>query len=225
MSIKLIENTLALIAPHRCLICRMEGSLLCPACQETSLVSIPSRCYRCHAMTRQSAVCKSCKSSVKIGHVWVAAQYENASKEILRRLKFERARAGALPVASAVESVLPHLPENIMVCHIPTANNRVRRRGYDQAEEIAKELCRIRDWQNKKLFIRTGSSRQVGADRQERFKHLEKALRLHKKVDVKGKHILLVDDVTTTGATVEAAAKVLKRAGAKTVDAAVFAQA
>jgi ComF family protein len=155
----------------------------------------------------------------------VAAHYEGVAKELLHKLKFERARAGALPAAVALDSVLPQLPADILVCHIPTANNRIRRRGYDQAEEIVKELCRLRGWRRKKVFLRSGSARQVGATRKERFAHLEKALRLDRDIELSGLRVLLVDDVTTTGATIETAAKILKRAGAKSVDAAIFAQA
>lgn len=190
----------------------------------TTLLPIPSRCYRCHAITKQHSVCKSCKSSVKISHVWVATRYETAAKELLHRFKFERAKAGAISIAAAMDPCIPALPDQVLVCHIPTANSRVRFRGYDQAEEIAKELCRLRGWRRRTIFFRTGSTRQVGAGRKERFDHLEQALRLRKNADIFGKHILLLDDVTTTGATIEAGAKILKQNGAKTVDVAVFAQ-
>lgn len=204
--------------------CKAEGSLLCFACTKASVPAVPSCCYRCHSITRQSAVCKSCRSSVNIRHVWVATSYEGLPKDLLRRLKFDRARSGAKPVAAIIDTILPQLPDDIAVCYIPTANDRIRKRGYDQAEEISKELCRLRGWRNSSMFLRIGSARQVGATRRERFKHLEKALKLRRKVDISGKHVLLIDDVTTTGATIEAAAKILKDGGAKIVDVAVFAQ-
>lgn len=221
---KLIENAIALVAPHRCVVCALEGELLCFACQQTNLIPVPSRCYRCHGLTRQHSVCRSCRSSVKINHAWVATQYEAVAKELLYKLKFARARAGAVAIARVIDSSLPDLPPEVIVCHIPTANHRVRTRGYDQAEEIAKSLCRLKGWKRKNLLVRTGRSRQVGSSRKERFKHLEKALMIRKNVDLKGEHVLLIDDVTTTGATIEAASKIIKSAGAKTVDAAVFAQ-
>jgi ComF family protein len=161
---------------------------------------------------------------VKLNHVWIAAQYRDAAKEIIYKLKFGRAKAGAKTVAGIIGSNLPDLPPGIIVSHIPTANNRVRLRGYDQAQLIARGLSEQRGWQHESLLIRTGKSRQVGAGRKERFKHLEKALKTGMKADISGKHILLIDDITTTGATIEAAAKILKNNGAKTVDVAVFAQ-
>jgi predicted amidophosphoribosyltransferase len=64
----------------------------------------------------------------------------------------------------------------------------------------------------------------LGATRKQRFKQLEHAFAAQNLNIVRDAHILLIDDVLTTGATVEAAAGVLKAAGAKTIDVAVFAQ-
>lgn len=220
----IIEKIINLVAPHRCIICGIPGELICSACRTMYLEAVPSRCYRCHKLTRQSSVCVSCRSSVKLAHVWVAVEYEGVSKELLHKLKFERAKAGSEAIAEILSEILPALPPEVIITHVPTAGNRVRQRGYDQSRLIAGNISVRRKWRRQTLIIRKGSSRQVGASRKERFKHLEKALAIKKNVDIRGKHILLIDDVTTTGATIEAAAKVLKDAGAKTVDAAVFAQ-
>jgi predicted amidophosphoribosyltransferase len=94
-------------------------------------------------------------------------------------------------------------------------------RGYDQAQVIARELAKRRQLAYRQLLSRSGTFRQVGASRESRFSQLKGAF------TAKGhtpSHVLLVDDVLTTGASVESAAKELKRNGAKTVDVAVFAQ-
>lgn len=220
----IIEQAIALIAPHHCIVCGRNGELLCESCENSSLLGVVSRCFRCHGLSRQSSTCKSCKSTTKIAHVWVATKYGGIVKELIYKYKFHRAKAASKVVARAIDSVLPQLPDDIIICHIPTADSRVRQRGYDQARLIAEHLAKARGWEHRKLLIRRGSSRQVGASREERFKHLEKALKIRTRVFPVGAHILLVDDITTTGATIESAAKVLKSAGAKTVDAAVFAQ-
>lgn len=220
----IFELSIGLIAPHRCLICRDEGKILCDGCTVSSIKPLPSRCYRCHGVTKQSSVCISCRNSVKINHVWVAAEYEDTVKKLLYKLKFDRAKSGSIAIAEIISDSLPNLPKDVIISHIPTANNRVRVRGYDQAELIARELSRIKGWKRQSLLVRTGKSRQVGAGRKERFAHLEQALKIRKSANIIGKHILLVDDVTTTGATIESAAKILKNSGAKTIDIAVFAQ-
>lgn len=221
---RLIEEAMALIAPHHCLLCGSAGALLCEACRSASIPSSPSRCYRCHAASRQSAVCTTCRKSVGLSHVWVCVRYDGAAKELVHRLKFQRAKAGAKSIARVMEDLLPAMPEGIIISHIPTADSRVRLRGYDQSELIAKHLAKSRNIQYEPLLRRFGSSRQVGSSRTERFRHLEKALKARTNAAVKGRHVLLIDDITTTGATIEAAANLLKQQGAKTIDALVFAQ-
>lgn len=122
-----------------------------------------------------------------------------------------------------IDQTLPDLPRDTIICHIPTARDRVRIRGYDQAEEIAKSLAKIRGYKHKTLLYRIGKSRQVGSGRKDRFKQLEGAFKL-RDISLEDTNILLVDDISTTGATVEEAAKTLRKSGAKTIDAAVFAQ-
>jgi ComF family protein len=114
---------------------------------------------------------------------------------------------------------------DMMLVHVPTAAVRVRQRGYDQAELLTRELSRLTGLPQRYLLARSGSSRQVGASRAERVLHLSDAFRVRRPELVAGKRILLVDDVLTTGATIEAAARTLKKAGAARVDAIVFAQA
>ena len=69
------------------------------------------------------------------------------------------------------------------------------------------------------------SGKNSSASRQQRLSQLEEAFRVIRPERINGAHVLLVDDVITTGATLEAAATILKRAGAKQVSALVFAQA
>jgi predicted amidophosphoribosyltransferase len=74
------------------------------------------------------------------------------------------------------------------------------------------------------LLTRHGQTRQVGATRAQRLQQVTGSYQLRNQVDVQGARILLVDDLVTTGATLGEAAKILREAGAKTVDAIVVAQ-
>jgi len=219
------ELLVGCIAPHVCLVCEREGAPLCGSCRLIVLPTLPSRCYRCHKATRQYSVCVSCRRSVQLLHVWVAAGYEDVPKELIYRLKFQRVQAVADVLAWAINETLPLLPQDVTVAHIPTVNSRIRQRGYDQAQLVACKLAKIRGLQYRNILKRSGSSRQVGAGRKNRFKQLENAFSPMGKLPLEGAHVLLIDDVLTTGATLEAASKALSAAGVKTVDGAVFAQA
>ncbi|MEO6513588.1 MAG: phosphoribosyltransferase family protein [Candidatus Saccharimonadales bacterium] len=140
------------------------------------------------------------------------------------KLKFSGARAAAKDMARAM-APLVITSENMIIVHAPTATSRIRTRGYDQARLLACEIARQTKCAYVPALVRLDQKRQVGASRTERFEHLSNAFRLTGRVNVVGAHILLVDDVLTTGATLEAAAVILKKAGAKRVDAVVFARA
>lgn len=220
----LLERITGFIAPHQCLRCGVDGQLVCAWCLPDAVPPVPPRCYRCYAATDNSMTCQKCRRVSKLAHVWVCSEYGGLSKQLIHVLKFERAKAAAWSIADILESILPYFPEETIIVHIPAATSRVRVRGYDQSALIAKALSRRLGCRHATLLMRRGQSRQVGAKRDKRLRQLEQAFSIRNPAMVKSGHILLVDDVLTTGATLEHAAKALKAAGAKSVDAAVFAQ-
>jgi ComF family protein len=146
-------------------------------------------------------------------------------KELVHRMKYERAQAGTREVARLLAPLLIGTPADLLLVHIPTATGRVRSRGYDHARLIARELSRCSGLESAALLGRLGQAHQVGATRAERLRQLEGAFRPLRPELIVGRQIVLVDDVLTTGATLETAARVLRRAGAARVDAVVLAQA
>lgn len=159
-----------------------------------------------------------------MNHVWISTEYQGISERLIKLLKFERAKSAAKPIGERMASSLPYLKPDVIVCHLPTATSRQRGRGYDQAELLAKRIAKDKNLQFTPLLARFGQSRQVGATRKLRFKQAESMFHAIKPDRIKGKHILLVDDILTTGASLEAGARALRRAGAARVDAVVFAQ-
>lgn len=222
----MLDNVVAIIAPFSCIVCSRKGYSLCPSCQESSLERVVSRCFRCHKSTLQHQVCTSCKQATSLDHVWVTSLYRGIAKDIVETLKFERARAVSADIAHMMSESMPILDPQTIVCHVPTTHTRIRQRGYDQSALIAKKLAHYKKLSyNSHLCCRAVSSRQVGAGRIDRFKQAEVAYAINPSYDIVGKHILVVDDITTSGATLQSIAKLLKKAGARHVDAAVFAQA
>lgn len=219
----LIEKVVALVAPHSCLVCSQEGKLICSVCAFESFPYLPSRCYRCKRLTQDFAVCSNCRQSTSLRHVWIRTAYEDAAKELIHHFKFERAQAAAPIIAAFIGDQLPYLNSAIII-PVPTATERVRQRGYDHSVLLAKNLARKLNMSYTPALRRLTHTRQVGANRKQRFEQLRAAFSIVKPDQINGKQILLVDDVITTGATLETLAKLLKKAGAKQVNAAVFAQ-
>jgi ComF family protein len=221
---KILEKLVGIVAPHTCLSCGQEGRLVCEWCLPDVCAALPERCYKCHKLSRDSRVCTSCRKKSRLGSVWVRTEYGGIAKQLVHKLKFERATAAALPIAEMLADTLPYLSESTVITYVPTASSRYRQRGYDQAALIARQLAQIRNVRCIPLLARHGQTRQVGAKRTQRISQLEGAFRPRNAYAIMDAEILLIDDIVTTGATIEAAARVLKDAGAKRVNAAVFAQ-
>lgn len=124
----------------------------------------------------------------------------------------------------ALSSVLNLDTELFLVTSAPTAGRRSRARGWDQAKLIAKSYAKENRLKYKSLLIRTSSFDQIGATRSERTKASQRFFRPNRKVLIRNHAVILIDDIVTTGATLDSAAKELKSAGAKEVHGLVFAR-
>jgi ComF family protein len=211
----MFEYIINLIAPHRCIGCRAEGVLLCYVCQD-SLQGPTERCYWCGGES-----CKGCSRTIK--KVYAAARYEGLAKELVHQLKFNRVKAAAEVAAQLLAQQIPHANDSALFSFVPTVAHRARVRGYDQAALIAKRVAKIQRTPYTPLLQRTGQQRQLGQTRTIRRTQLQSVFALSPGSNVQGRHVVLIDDVLTTGGTMEAAAGVLYSAGARRVDAAVFA--
>ena len=221
----ILERLINVIAPNDCLVCGTEGSILCDWCKPDAMLAIPSRCYQCQKQTQDFLVCRKCQSRSKLKHVWVVTEYNDVAKNLVQSLKFSYMREAALVIAEYMAETLPYLLPETMIVPVRTANVRVRQRGFDHAALIAKALVQRKNAQYAPVLKRIGTSRQVGAKREQRLRQLKDAFWVSNPSMIYKKHIILVDDVVTTGATLETIARELKKAGAASVSAVVFAQA
>lgn len=219
----MLERFIAWYAPYSCLGCRTEGVLLCDGCR-AGLAPAVDRCYRCHKLTVHGRTCPSCRRVSAVARVRAATLYEGLGKELVGQLKFQGARQAAMVAA---RELVPHLPDvaGLWLVPVPTASGRIRERGYDQAALIAKALAQLTGNLAVPCLARHGQHRQVGASRQQRLSQLSGDFVVRYPQALAGADIVLIDDVLTTGASIEAAAAALKAAGARQVEALIFARA
>ncbi|HEX3568543.1 MAG TPA: phosphoribosyltransferase family protein [Candidatus Saccharimonadales bacterium] len=139
-------------------------------------------------------------------------------------LKFARAQAAAADIAMQMAHLHADMAPTV-ITHLPTASRRIRLRGYDQSALIARSLAQQLRIPYIPLLIRMSQHRQVGESRAARQAAARNLFRAKTMPLVRRAHVLVVDDVITTGASLEAAASVLRAAGAARVDAITFAAA
>jgi predicted amidophosphoribosyltransferase len=152
---------------------------------------------------------------------WAATRYEGAARALVAALKFR----GRLPLARrAAEAIAGRAPPDLLrgsVIPVPPAPWRLRVRGHDPAEEIAHALASLACLPFSPMLARSSGPRQVGRPRAARLADPPE-VRL---VTPPPRRAVLVDDVVTTGATLGACARELRRGGAERVVAVIFARA
>lgn len=203
----LIDSILSALAPYNCLGCNSEGKLLCKLCV--------ARLARPPAFDHPLIV---------LANVRAVTGYNGITKDLIWQLKSAGAQAAAKIMATEMCRYV-QLSEDQIIVPVPTASRRVRQRGYDQAKLLAKALARQSRLPYVDCLVRRGQTHQVGATRQQRLQQLQGAFRVRRSSLVKEREILLIDDVITTGASMELAAHALKQNGAISVQALTFAQA
>lgn len=135
-------------------------------------------------------------------------RYDNFTKEVIARFKFRGDYILAEIFAAAFRNALLAFQYDYIV-PIPLSEERLYERGFNQAEAI----IRAASCQPSHLLSRIHTEKQSKKSRHERI-HLEQVFKVETKLDLRGKTILLVDDIYTTGSTLRHAAKLLKEKGA-----------
>lgn len=207
---------LDLLLPPRCGGCRRVGTWLCGGCRSRIRRLEEPLCRRCGAEVASPRSDCGCRARLPaLTRVRSAIAYEGPAEKAIHRFKYEGWRRLARPLARllaerlAVEGVAAR-----WVVAVPLHRDRIRQRGFNQSELLAAEL--------RKMFavgrlsgelVRTRSTPpQVGKDRRARFENVRDAF-AWRGPPLHGEPILLVDDVATTGATLNACATALNEAG------------
>ncbi len=193
---------------------------MCDWCFPDAFEPVPSRCAFCLRVSEHSAVCQRCCKQTPLRQVWVGTVYKGVAKDLVKHMKFHPDRTACTIIARQLDEIAPHLA-NTVVSYVPTARVRVRQRGFDHAELIAREFARLRQLPCKKLVQRQGSLRQVGSEKKQR---VEQVSGVYQSIGRSPTSVVLVDDIMTTGATLSEVARTLKKSGARQVCAMAFAQ-
>jgi ComF family protein len=213
------QVVLDLVYPPRCVLCDRHGAFLCEAC----LLALPRaeglRCQTCWLPRNGKTDCWAClERPPAFNNMRSAFRYEGPTRRLVRAYKFD-----------GVSSLAPLLANELAECYrvqgltadvvvpVPLSGHRKRERGYNQAELLAREVARTLG-----LPLSVSLRRKRHSDAQARSPNAEQR---HQNVtgafemgrlgeEVQGQQVLLIDDVATTGATLNACAAVLLSSGA-----------
>ena len=213
---RLLESILDLFFPPKCIFCHkvMDGDDICPKCAE----KLPYT--KGDGMFQTVPGVKECIAPL---------YYEDEVRLAILRFKFWGkalyAHRFGLIIAYCLENNLDCGDINV-ISWVPLSRKRLRKRGYNQARLLAEHISRKMDIPCAPTLVKTvDNPAQSGTkSRDDRLKNVKGVYAISENADVKGKSILLVDDVVTTGATLSECARTLKNAGARYVYCAAIAR-
>jgi competence protein ComFC len=219
-------SVLDVLFPPVCGGCGKVGSHWCADCQQRVQVLNGTVCEVCGLPQAADGVCNICRAEPPYFHALRAwAVFEDPVRKALHRLKYRRDFSIGEALAAQMTDFAKGLNWHMdMLIPIPLSRQRMKERGYNQVGMIAKPLARALEVEfvPKALVRCKDTCSQVGLSKQERQKNVLGAFQA---VGVKGKTILILDDVSTTGSTLSSSAEALLLAGAKDVYALTVARA
>jgi predicted amidophosphoribosyltransferase len=215
---------LDLLLPPACLACRTatrRGERLCRPCRAELPWLPPDRCERCGLPRPCGASCPAERSAFE--RSWAPLAYDATARALVHALKLRGITSAADLMAAHIAATAPSglLDEGALV-PVPGNARRRRARGFDPAESIARALRRRTGLPMRPLLRAAGGANpQAGAGRRQRLRRGGIGVEPRTRVPDR---VVLVDDVHTTGATLDACARALRAAGAHTVVAVIYAR-
>lgn len=218
---RLLDKFKDYLFPVHCLGCDTEGEWLCAECLKTIDIKGIFRCPICNCITFTGQCCGRCLHHSKLFSAIAITDYgeDMLIGKLIKAIKYAGAYEVVVAIEKLIESFLKinsnYFSQIQTIVPVPLHPRRCAERGFNQAELIAKVLA---NKLNKPLIngltrVRY-TPRQVGLSREQRQSNLKEAFTIQESVVGP---VLLVDDVYTTGSTMQECAKVLRKNGVKEV--------
>jgi len=246
---QIAESLFAVLFPSDCRVCgtalvKISRLPVCQDCLDSMNPIAGGLCAICGERLFSSYAAASAEAQARCGlcrriePVFARAaaygSYESGLRELIHLLKYGGVRPAAnvlgRMLAEAIAMLEPEFPaEPVALVPVPLHRTRLRQRGFNQAELIARAAMKVRRPDNRLLLCpvlerKRETTSQIGLTSHQRRENLRGAFGVLGPEAVKGREVLVVDDVYTTGATVSECARVLRRAGATKVWVATVAR-
>lgn len=214
---------LDLIFPKFCVDCQKEGSFLCSKCEKRVLLVKTQICPGCGRISKGGKYCLKDRKPHGLAGIIVAAYYEEGPiKEAIHNLKYNALLELAPFLGSLMATALKEnidISKDILITAVPLHFLRKSQRGFNQSELLGTAVAENLKLQKNFNILRKirYTKPQVKFSGKKRRKNLINCYKIFQKNAIFGRTIILIDDVTTTGTTLNECAKVLRAAGAKRV--------
>jgi len=216
----MIDALLSMVAPHLCSGCGQIGSTFCDNCKYNISQEPFSGCILCQK-PQTFGICQEHNSSYN--QAFVVGERRGPLQRLIGGYKFKNMKATSVALAELLDARLPELPAGTVFVPVPTSPAHIRERGYDHMLLITKQLAKFRKLPIQRLLVRHNTLTQHHANRKDRLEQAKSAYQVNGMVNPLLTYVI-VDDVVTTGATIEQAALQLRHAGAEHIWVAAIAR-
>lgn len=205
------------IFPPECVGCGIEKEQFCNSCYEKIKFINSDICQICGFPNKSGSICNECSSQKPFyDQLRSVALYTSPISDAIRMLKYRRGITLGFPLSKLLVDKVSAMDWDIdLVVPVPMSPKHYYERGYNQAAVLAfpTSLILDRNYEPKAIVKIRETKTQVGLNAKERKTNVKNAFVADSKI-ICGKNVLLVDDVTTTGATINACSLALREAGA-----------
>ena len=198
-----------------------DGGFVCKKCEQNLPYNDKIVCEHCGRKTEiREEYCVTCKENmVSVDKARSVFSYEGTIRKLITIFKYDNARYLAEYFGDKMTLLyLKNCFNADGLIYVPMEEKAERKRGYNQSRLLAERISSKTEVPIFECLEKTKKTlRQARLNRKDRLKNLEGAFKVKKRKILKDKTVVIIDDVTTTGATAEVIAKALKKSGAKLV--------
>lgn len=196
-------------------------------------------CYFCNSSKEDKLLCSKCHSKIRFlpagivrtiqnCDVYAATIYDGIIKTLVKDLKYYKKKKLAIIQAQIMFEYWQQLniQDNYTILPVPIHSHRLKERKYNHMDLVADEFAKLTNFEvNKKFLLRIkDTKKQFKLNKKERIQNIKNAFDISKNVEMsKDTNILVIDDITSTGTTLEEIIKVLKKNGYKNITALTLA--
>ena len=224
---KFIKEFLDWLYPRKCPVCAKilsaDNKYICPECFEKLKLVGEEACESCGAALGLSGICFNCEKDFSFDSNTAFFEYNETMREIIHSIKYNKKAHKMVTVSNIMAEYASDKLENHrdfdIIIPVPLHKKRYRKRGFNQAEILGEKIAEITGVKlESDICIRTvDTAPQSLTGAGSRRRNVEGIFDLKPNIDVRNKKIILVDDIFTSGSTLNSMSNMLKEVGAETV--------